>query len=162
MTEEDTLENYLTQVKRTVLQSHKHQSYPFEQLLHDIEYKRDLSRSPLFDIMVVMVQQAYAQQQNYESIPVSELLPIRSKMDMTFFLNEREDSIRCEIIYNSDLFEETAIAQLFADLLTLLSTVSEQSTVTLQALIHSILDQQEVQEQSSYWEEVNEIFDEDF
>lgn len=45
---------FMAQVREMVLGAYDHQDYPFELLTADLNWKRDLSRSALFDVMVSM------------------------------------------------------------------------------------------------------------
>lgn len=44
---------YLIEVKHTLQDAWDNQSYPFERLINDLNIKRDASRNPIFDVMIV-------------------------------------------------------------------------------------------------------------
>jgi len=48
-----TFADYVKEIKKTSLDAFKYQEYPFEELIDRINYRRDPSRSPLFDTMLV-------------------------------------------------------------------------------------------------------------
>jgi len=52
---EERLLEYMKEVKRRVLEGVEHQGYPFEELVEKVSVARDLSRSPLFETMFVLV-----------------------------------------------------------------------------------------------------------
>gem|GEM_PF-829288 len=49
-----TLDQFLSEVKETVLQCFENQDYPFEELIEELDIQRDLSRNPLFDVMFIL------------------------------------------------------------------------------------------------------------
>ena len=119
----DNFNNLLGKVKRLILGAYEHQAYPFDQLISDLKVQWDTSRSPLFDIMVVL-------QENWGSrgaVTGSDAAPevIRrlrtdsgsSKFDLVFDLRLDEEGGSCvRIEYNSDLFLAGSIGR-WADLL---------------------------------------------
>ena len=53
-TEEKTFSEFLSEIKEHALGAYENQEYPFEELLEEVEVRRDLSRNPLFDVMFVV------------------------------------------------------------------------------------------------------------
>jgi NRPS condensation-like uncharacterized protein len=53
----DSFVELLTATKKVLLSAYEHQSYPFDQLVQDLALKRDMSRSALFDVMVVYLNE---------------------------------------------------------------------------------------------------------
>jgi non-ribosomal peptide synthetase component F len=106
----------LAKVKQVTTDAYSHQDYPFDKLVEELDLKRDFSRTPLFDVMVIL--------QNYE--PVSFDLPnitvnsfmddasVSSKFDLNLMFEEIEQQIGVWVEYNTDLFKPTTI-QRFAD-----------------------------------------------
>ncbi|AXG70721.1 gramicidin S synthase 2 [Kordia sp. SMS9] len=100
--------------KQTLLAAYKHQEYPFDSLLEEIAVKRDASRSPLFDYMVVLQNQ---QQVQDDDTPHNELemflyegnhLTV-SQFDITFIFQEVEGSILLNLEYNTDIYEQSSL-----------------------------------------------------
>lgn len=52
ITASGTFNELLKQVRQVTLDAYAHQAYPFDQLLEGLSLKRDISRSPIFDVMV--------------------------------------------------------------------------------------------------------------
>jgi hypothetical protein len=48
-----SLQRFLKEVKQNTLDAYKNQSYPFGDLLEKVVKKKDLSRNPLFDVMII-------------------------------------------------------------------------------------------------------------
>ncbi|MBP5222589.1 MAG: AMP-binding protein, partial [Lachnospiraceae bacterium] len=54
-------EEFLGEMKGVCLHAYENQEYPFEELVEVVEVQRDLSRNPLFDVMLVMQNNEQAQ-----------------------------------------------------------------------------------------------------
>ncbi|RJG15557.1 amino acid adenylation domain-containing protein, partial [Paenibacillus thiaminolyticus] len=117
---------YLQEVKQTALGAFEHGNYPFEELVEQVVRRRDTSRNPLFDAMLVL--------QNTEQVEL-ELSGLRlstypfdynaAKFDVTLSVREHEEGIRCSLEYSSMLFDRETIerwADHFAELLRQVST----------------------------------------
>ncbi len=107
----------LSQVKNTVLEAFDHQAYPFDQLVSDLKLERDVSRSPLFDVMIVLQSQNKLNefQENIQTSFKVEEYGSKSKLshfDLTFQFIESENGISCSIIYNTDLFSQIRIKRM--------------------------------------------------
>ncbi|HAV90688.1 MAG TPA: non-ribosomal peptide synthetase, partial [Eubacterium sp.] len=49
---EKTYREFLAEIKETSLRAYENQEYPFEELVEAVDVTRDMSRSPLFDVML--------------------------------------------------------------------------------------------------------------
>ncbi|MBQ5565368.1 MAG: non-ribosomal peptide synthetase, partial [Clostridia bacterium] len=49
-----TFAQFLSEIKELCLNSYANQEYPFEELVEKVNVQRDMSRNPLFDVMLVM------------------------------------------------------------------------------------------------------------
>ena len=103
----------LEMTAQNLLEIYEHQSYPFDVLVEELDLKRDPSRSPLFDIMVIL--------QNQERAPLSlrdlRLTPIEipssvSKFDLVFNFAVINSKLRLDLEYNTRLFKKTRIERL--------------------------------------------------
>lgn len=109
----DTFKSFFSKVKQSVLEAHDHQQYPFDQLVNDLELKKDLSRNPLFDVMLVVLPDAGVAEKINEEETNSIVLEknTTSKFDLLFTVEERSENLSFKIEYNSDLYEESLIRQ---------------------------------------------------
>ena len=84
-----TFRELLHRVRETALEAYAHQDLPFEKLVEELRPDRDLSRSPLFQVMFVF-QNAPARELSFKGLNVS---PVRiagetAKFDLTLSVNE--------------------------------------------------------------------------
>ncbi|HEY0610765.1 MAG TPA: amino acid adenylation domain-containing protein, partial [Chitinophaga sp.] len=135
----DSYTGLLEKVKAFTLQAYTHQLYPFDELLHELDLQRDMSRSALFDVMVVLQHQensdAWPQHVNGLSVRAYEAEASSvSKFDLLFNFIEQEESIQLKITYNSDIYSPRTIAQLSLHLGQLLAAILLQPQQPVQHL----------------------------
>ena len=114
---ESSFEGLLQQVKRTANDAYQHQTYPFDRMVNDLDLNRDVSRTPLFDVVVVL-QNASAPALELPGLTVKPFVLDYgfSKFDLSFTFEERDGCLSGDIIYNPDLFGEARIARAAAHL----------------------------------------------
>lgn len=104
-------------VKQTAFEAYEHQEYPFDQLVEDLQVRRDLSRSALFDIMVILQNTELHtgnQKQQYGNIQMSmyDTQSLNTQFDLTFNFFESDTGIQVKVEYNEDIYIEETIKQL--------------------------------------------------
>jgi thioesterase domain-containing protein len=96
----------LTQVRTTVLDAYEHQDMPFEELVGEFDVQRDLSRTPLFQVLFNHLNVPVAPAQ----IPGLEIEPhgdtMESKYDLALHSAEHNGSIELVLLYNTLQFDE--------------------------------------------------------
>ncbi len=109
-----TFLDLLRRVHRVTIDAYTHQDMPFEMLVERLQVVRDMSRSPVFEVMLVL-----------QNAPVAELklsgLSIRpiaidsgvAKFDLALDMWEDESGINVKADYNTDLFEPETIVRMF-------------------------------------------------
>lgn len=128
----------LQQVRHTTLAALAHQDYPFPLLVERLQPERDLSRSPLFQVMFIL-QKAhlfdeklalFALGQEGHSLELGGLtvepyiLPQQAaQYDLTLMMAEVEGRLLTTWQYNADLFVPSAIEQLNRHFQTLLGGI---------------------------------------
>jgi len=108
-------------VRESALAAYAHQDLPFERLVEALQPARDLSRSPLFQVMLSLDPL-----QDGALAPGlgCELLRIdggTAKFDLTVFLNDQGTSLTALLEYATDLFDAPTVARLGCSFLALLS-----------------------------------------
>jgi amino acid adenylation domain-containing protein len=112
----------LERVKRTALAAFAHQELPFGRLVEELHPRRDLSRSPLFQVMLVL-QRAEAEALELPGLALRprDLDTGTAKFELTLQLAEGAGGIDGWIEYNADLFERATAERLAGGLATLLA-----------------------------------------
>ena len=97
--------NCLAQVRQTVTQAFEHSDYPFDILVEELAISREINRTPLFDVLVLL--QNFGQSVALEKVQIKSLdsLTPTSKFDLSFVFIEDNENIRLDLIYNTDLFQ---------------------------------------------------------
>ncbi|MFE8605167.1 non-ribosomal peptide synthetase [Archangium violaceum] len=114
----------LAQVRDTTLGAYAHQEVPFEKLVEELQPERDLSRSPLFQVLFT-VQNAPMPEQ---SLPGLTLRPLAlegntAKFDLTLGFMDTEQGFAGELEYNTDLYESSTIQHMLGHLRVLLEGI---------------------------------------
>lgn len=110
-----TVADMIGRVRATCLDAYSHQDMPFEKLVEVLQPKRDIGRSPIFQVMFDL-QNAPAAELN---VPGLDFTPLEidntmAKFDLSMTVQETEMGLSCSIEYNRDLFEETTIMGMLA------------------------------------------------
>ncbi len=111
---EPTFRELLARVKEVALGAYANQDVPFEKLVEELQPKRDLSRSPLFQVMFVL-QNAPMPALKMANVLMShqDIEAATSKFDMTFAVMEKDNGILSGWLeYNTSLFDERMIEQM--------------------------------------------------
>src|SRR5271170_3596211 len=117
----------LHRVQDSALEAQAHQDLPFERLVSILRPRRDLSYSPLAQVMMVL-HNAPMSVLNFQGLELSRI-PTAEKMsaqyDLLIHFTEMENGIIGRLEYNSDLFDPTTINRLLRNLEALLNVVAE-------------------------------------
>ncbi|MFL9458798.1 amino acid adenylation domain-containing protein [Tolypothrix bouteillei VB521301_2] len=103
----------LTRIRSMALSAYAHQDLPFEMLVEALQPERDLSHTPLFQVMFAL-QNAPTSVAELTGLEVS-LLPIATattKFDLTLSMESTPAGLVGEWEYNTDLFERSTIERM--------------------------------------------------
>lgn len=105
-----TFRTFLQEVRKRALEAFENQEYQWEELLENIEVKRDPARNPMFDVEFVF--------QNMETTVLElpgltlqsyEHKNIKSKFDLAWNAQETEKGLAFSIVYCTRLFKKATI-----------------------------------------------------
>ncbi|MFI2511456.1 non-ribosomal peptide synthase/polyketide synthase [Streptomyces sp. NPDC018972] len=141
---------FLGEVRETVLDAFAHQEAPFEQVVDEVQPVRDTSRTPLFQVMVVL-QNAPAVALDLPGLEATDVdTELRhAAFDLTLeFAETGTGELHGVLTYNTDLFEAATAERMADQLGTLLTAVAENPDRPLGALplatdetLKAVLDQ---------------------
>ncbi len=103
----------LKRVHKMAVQAYAHQDVPFEMLVDELEPERDMSHTPLFQVMFT-IQDAPVRALE---VPGLKLHPMRidsgtAKFDLTLSMIDRPEGLRGSLEYNTDLFDEGTVERM--------------------------------------------------
>ncbi|WP_373564308.1 amino acid adenylation domain-containing protein [Myxococcus sp. CA039A] len=124
----------LRRVRRACLGAFAHQDLPFEQLVDALQPSRDLSRSPLFQVMFVMPGPTAPLALSGLAVEELSFEPGMAKFDLTLFVRELPQSLVTYWEYNTDLFDEETVSRMAGHYTRLLQAALSQPGQDVEAL----------------------------
>ncbi|WAP59864.1 non-ribosomal peptide synthase/polyketide synthase [Streptomyces sp. S465] len=119
-------DDFLAEVRGTVLDAFAHQAVPFERVVDEVRPARDTSRTPLFQAMVVL-QNAPGRALDLPGLELTdvELETDTASFDLTFEFAEGEGGVLRGLIgYSTDLFDAPTVARMGTALGALLAGIA--------------------------------------
>ena len=119
-----TFRELLNRVREVTLGAYAHQDLPFEKLVEQLHPERDLSRHPLFQV-VFSLQNTPIQALELPGLTLSlfEFDSKTAKLDLEFHLWQDLESLKGQVIYSTDLFDDTTITRMLGHFQTLLESI---------------------------------------
>ncbi len=138
---------FLAQVKETTLAAYSHQDIPFEKLVEETQPTRDLSRSPLFQVLFAW-QNVPSQILSLPSLKWSSL-PLEketAKFDLSVYLSEKDNQVQGIWEYNTDLFRPATIIQMSEHYHALLESITKNPHQKLVEINMITLNEKQMEE----------------
>ena len=109
----ESVSRFIQKVKKEFIEGVSHSEYPFDKLVEDLNIKRNLNRSPLFDVLFTLQDEV----EDYvlgDSLEMSYKPQVTStsKFDLSVSVNKTRDSLEWEIEYNTLLFTDDRIKRM--------------------------------------------------
>ncbi|HYN92488.1 MAG TPA: amino acid adenylation domain-containing protein, partial [Pilimelia sp.] len=122
-----TFGQFLAAVRATALDAFANDDVAFERLIEAAGAERDVSRNPLFDVLVLL-QNTRRTAPALAGLAVSEVDLSRraATFDISVEFEERADGLAGFVEYNTDLFDAATIERLAGHLLVLLGAVAAE------------------------------------
>ena len=129
-----TFMEYLQQVKQISQDLIVHQDYPFEKLIEELNPPRNLSISPLFQVLFVF--QNIPSMYDWEDLEVG---PVKSdynisKFDLDIWIEEVAGELQLSLTYQTSLFDKTTAEKLLAQYEFLLENILNHSNQVISDL----------------------------
>jgi non-ribosomal peptide synthetase component F/acyl carrier protein len=122
----------LQKVKTNTLKAFENQEVPFEKVVDAVVKERDMSRSPLFQVMFILQNTPDADEINMHDISISreETINETAKFELTFSFTETPEGIDGSVEYNTDLYRQETVSGMighFKELIKSIIKTPEQS-----------------------------------
>ncbi|WP_430909646.1 amino acid adenylation domain-containing protein, partial [Maribacter sp. 2-571] len=120
----------LEQVKETTLGAYDHQEVPFEKVVDRVVKTRDMSRSPLFQVLFNFMVDDQVDDQEKERADLGEVVITNepyeestSQFDLSFDITQTGEGLDVSVSYCSDLYEEGTIVRMLSHYESLLGSI---------------------------------------
>ncbi len=152
-----TFRQIIKRVRQTALSAYEHQDLPFEVLVKELRPDRNLSHSPVFQVMFSVGHAVQMAPALYE-LDASPVFVERgtSRFDLLFGATALPDGLALACEYNTDLFEDDTIAQMVRCFETLLEAALANPDSHLSEL--PLLKPEDVDQQIVEWNNTNVSF----
>jgi amino acid adenylation domain-containing protein len=130
-----TFRQLLQRVRSVTLAAFAHEDAPFDKVVEMLNPVRDLSRTPLFQVKLVLQNTPFASSPTHD-LEVS-VLPLHNgtaKFDLLFNLAEAEGGLAGSLEYSTDLFTAPTLTQWLEDLGFVLASVAVRPEIGLREM----------------------------
>lgn len=107
----DNFHQLLDTVRQVTLDGYEHQVYPFDRLLEDLDWPLEKGRNPLFDVMMLYVEDGDRPDFPFPVIERTEE-PATSKFDLCFLFHRHREALELKIGYRSDLYDRDTVSRM--------------------------------------------------
>jgi amino acid adenylation domain-containing protein len=158
-----TFRDLLSRVQKAVLDLYTHRSIPFDQIVQKLRPERNLSYTPLFQVMLNWRDRD--QQLSFigmDGLAIDSLMAAAntSKFDLLLIATDTGNEIWLELEYNTDLFDENRIERMLVHYQTLLEAVAVDPGASLADM--PLLTSSEHQQVVFDWNKTESGFSTDF
>ncbi len=131
-----TFLEFLTSVKETCTDAFNNQDYPFDRLVEDLNIKKDMSRSPIFDVMLALQNNETAEVE-FDGLNLSSyrMEKSNSKFELFIAFSENNGILSCGIEYNTDIYLEKRIGRMAESLKCLINSVLQNPNSKIKDLV---------------------------
>ncbi|MDX1696552.1 MAG: amino acid adenylation domain-containing protein, partial [Ketobacteraceae bacterium] len=124
----NTYRDLLLQVKEKSLGAYSHQALPFEKIVEELRPKRDLSRTPYFQVFFNLLNLPETDQ----DIAGLSIKPVfgedhetHAKFDLNLYAKETPQGVQLNLVYNTDLFAPASVSNLLDQFVYLLQQIGQ-------------------------------------
>ncbi|BAY93738.1 MULTISPECIES: non-ribosomal peptide synthetase [unclassified Tolypothrix] len=130
-----TFRELLNRVREVTLGGYAHQDLPFEKLVEELHPERDLSHHPLFQV-VFSLQNTPIEALELPGLKLSlfEFDSKTAKFDLEFHLWQDLETLKGQVVYSTDLFDQNTITRMVGHFQTLLESIVVNSKQRLSDL----------------------------
>lgn len=134
----DTFVSTLEKVKQNVLAAYQHQIYPFDKLIADLGLVRDASTTPIFNVLVELLNADGAGPIIYKlnGIRIEPIHKNRqtTQYDLSFRMQESENGIQIFLEYNKSLFRKKTVHAIASGMQMVVTKILSDNHVEISSL----------------------------
>jgi amino acid adenylation domain-containing protein len=121
-----TFAELLQRVRDVTLDAFTYQELPFEKLVEELHPERSLSHTPVFQVLLNMFMLAEPEV-SLPGLTLEEVTEpeVESKFDLTLYVRSESQSVRLDLIFNTDLFGRDRMEEMLEQFKHLLEQVAE-------------------------------------
>ncbi len=120
-----TFQQLLGRVRNVCLDAYDHLDVSFDHLIAVLNPERHLSHNPLFQVFLnlINIEDFPTQAMEWPGLRVELRMPLEepAKFDLVFYVQEMEQGIQVQLVYNADLFSPPRMQELLAQFQSLLT-----------------------------------------
>ena len=135
LTGDPTFAELLARIRIGTAEAYDHARVPFDELVAELNPRRDPSRNPIFQVMVEYENDSGS---GFElpglTATLLEVAPQKAPFDLTCYLANLADTVQCHVEYNADLFDEATVRRFLAHFAHLLDVAVAEPDVPLSHL----------------------------
>ncbi|MEE8583435.1 MAG: amino acid adenylation domain-containing protein, partial [Acidobacteriota bacterium] len=145
-----SFQELLGRSNETALQAYAHQDLPFEKLVELLQPERDLSRSPIFQVMIAL-QNAPAEELTMAGLEVEPVIgsTAAARFDFSLLLRQDARGVDGALFYDVDLLDRTSALRLTRHWIRLLEGIAQHPDQRLSQF--SLLSRHELQQALAEW-----------
>ena len=152
---ETQFRDYLSQIRQTVLSAFVAGDVPFDQVVRELQPKREPSVHPLVQVILSLETAEPDVPQGWE-LTYLDGNSGTAKFDLSISLHERDDRVVGRVIYSSDLFDAATIQRMIGHWTNLLSSAADAPNCPLGRL--SLLSAAELRQLLVAWTDTKHEF----
>src|ERR1051326_3528195 len=123
----------LQRVREVCLEAYAHQEVPFEMLVEQLQPERNMSHTPLFQVMLNLLNVSTGTRERVsddsEQLRVEGLVGgegMAAKFDLTLNAQEQNDQLHLDVGYNAELFDESTVSRMLRHFQNMLESFTAQ------------------------------------
>jgi non-ribosomal peptide synthetase component F len=132
--EDEPFADLLERVRKNATEAFENAEYPLDLVVADLDRKRDWSRSPLFDVLLMLEDDRRSEPWGSLALSPFEIDPEVSLFDLSFHFTEREAGLDLALLWNRDLFKPERMRALYDRLTHLLRDLASHPGKPIAAL----------------------------
>jgi amino acid adenylation domain-containing protein len=117
--------DFLQEVRDMMMEAYEQQDVPFEKVVASVIKERDLSRNPLFQVMLILQNAPDVQELRLQDVTLSiqEYEHTTTQFDITYNIIWTNDGLEITVEYATDLFNDSTIVRMMDHFRELLSSI---------------------------------------